>query len=105
MLVRVAASVIYDLSKQQAEQVAYQLGLSTDGTLDSMRKRVKEKWTAIKAYLPSQSAAKSPLVTKPDPQTTDSFVREALHSWHTELWVISGTHVCERLRTHFRIAV
>jgi hypothetical protein len=40
---------IYDLSKQQVEELASQLGLSIDGT----------------PYLPSQSAAKSSLVTKP----------------------------------------
>jgi hypothetical protein len=39
--------------------LASQLGLSTDGTLDDLRKRVKEKWSTVEPYLPSQSAAKS----------------------------------------------
>jgi hypothetical protein len=63
---------IYDLSKQQAEVLARQLGLSTDGTLDDFRKRVKEKWTAIEPCLPSPNAAKSSVVTKPVLQSTDS---------------------------------
>jgi hypothetical protein len=42
---------IHDLFKKQAEEVASQLGLSTDGKLDDLRKRVKEKWTAIEDYL------------------------------------------------------
>jgi hypothetical protein len=41
---------IYDLSKQQLEELASQLGQSTDGTLDDLRKWVKEKWTAIEPY-------------------------------------------------------
>ena len=63
---------IYDLSKQQAEELARQLGLSTDGTLDDLRKRVKEKWTAIEPCLPFPSTAKSSVVTKPVLQSTDS---------------------------------
>jgi hypothetical protein len=50
---------IHDLPKQQLEGLASQLGLSTDGTLDDLRNRVKEKWTAVELYLPSQSTAKS----------------------------------------------
>jgi hypothetical protein len=50
---------IHDLPKQELEGLASQLGLSTDGTLDDLRKRVKEKWTAVELYLPSQSTAKS----------------------------------------------
>jgi hypothetical protein len=52
--------------------LARQLGLSTDGTLDDFRKRVKEKWTAIEPCLPSPSAGKSSVVTKPVSQSTDS---------------------------------
>jgi hypothetical protein len=67
----------YDLSKQQVEELASYLGLFTDGTLDDLRKRVKEKWIAIEPYLPSQSAAKSSLVTKPVQQNIDPFfIRE-----------------------------
>jgi hypothetical protein len=38
---------IHDLSKQQLEELAGQFGLSIDGTLDDLRKRVKQKWTVI----------------------------------------------------------
>jgi hypothetical protein len=55
---------IHDLPKQQLEGLASQLGLSTDGTLDDLRKRVKEKWTAVELYLPSQSTAKSSLLRR-----------------------------------------
>ena len=80
---------IYDLSEQQAEEVASQLGLSTDGTLDDLRRRVKEKWTAIEAYLPSQSTDKSPLVTKPVPQITESQVREGTYLSKTKLKLVT----------------
>jgi hypothetical protein len=62
---------IHDLPRQQLEGLASQLGLSTDGTLDDLRKRVKEKWTAVEPYLPSQSAAKSFLLTTPVQQNMD----------------------------------
>jgi hypothetical protein len=38
---------IHELSKQNLEELALQLGLSTDGTLDNLRKRVKQKWAVI----------------------------------------------------------
>jgi hypothetical protein len=63
---------IHELSKQKVEELASQLGLSTDGTLSDLRKRVNEKWTAIEHYLPSQSAAKSSLLTESVPQNIDS---------------------------------
>jgi hypothetical protein len=69
--------------------VASQLGLSTDGTLDDLRRRVKEKWTAIEAYLPSQSTDKSPLVTKPVPQITESQVREGTYLSKTKLKLVT----------------
>jgi hypothetical protein len=50
--------------------------LSTDGTLDDLRKRVKENWTAIETYLPSKSAAKSSLVTTPVQQNMDPSVHQ-----------------------------
>jgi hypothetical protein len=62
---------IYDLPKQQVEELAGQLGLSTDGSLDDLRKRVKQKWTAIEPYLPSQSTDKSSLTTMPVLQNRD----------------------------------
>jgi hypothetical protein len=70
---------VHDLPKQQAEELASQLGLPTDGTLDDLRKRIKEKWTTIEAFLPSQSTAKSTLVTKSSSQVTDSVVHDSSH--------------------------
>jgi hypothetical protein len=35
------------LSKQQLEDLAGQLGLPIEGTLDDQRKRVKQNWTII----------------------------------------------------------
>jgi hypothetical protein len=67
---------IHDLPKQQLEGLASQLGLSTDGTLDDLRKRVKEKWTAVELYLPSQSTAKSFLLTTPVQQNMDPSVSQ-----------------------------
>jgi hypothetical protein len=52
-------SWIHDLPRQQVEELAVQLGLPTDGTLDDLRRKVKERWSAIEPYLPSQSTAKS----------------------------------------------
>jgi hypothetical protein len=46
---------IHDLSKQQVKDLASELGLSTDGTLDDLRRGVKKKGITIEAYLPSQS--------------------------------------------------
>jgi hypothetical protein len=56
---------IYDLTKQQLEEPASQLGLSADGALDDLRKRVKDKWTIMKPYLPPISTAKSSQMAKP----------------------------------------
>jgi hypothetical protein len=47
---------IHQLSKQEVEELSSLMGLATTRMLDEMRKRVKDKWTAIEAYLPSQSA-------------------------------------------------
>jgi hypothetical protein len=49
---------IHQLSKQQLENMASQLGLSADGSLDELRKRVKERWTTIEPYLPPALSAK-----------------------------------------------
>jgi hypothetical protein len=45
-----------------------------DGTLDELRKRVKEKWTNIEPYLPCPSAAKSSVVTKPVQENVEQVV-------------------------------
>jgi hypothetical protein len=65
---------IHELSKQRVEELASLMGLSTNRTLDDLRKRVKEKWIDIEAYLPLQSAAKSSLPTTSVPQSIDSIV-------------------------------
>jgi hypothetical protein len=67
---------INDLPKQQLEGLASVLGLSTDGTLDDLRERIKEKWTAVEPYLPSQSAAKSFLLTTPVDQNMDPSMQQ-----------------------------
>jgi hypothetical protein len=43
---------INTLSKSHLEQLAGQLGLPTEGPLDDLRKRVREKWTGLEACLP-----------------------------------------------------
>jgi hypothetical protein len=63
---------IHQLSKQQLEELASQMGLPTSGTVDELRKRVKEKWTAIEAYLPSQSSDKSSSSMTSLPQRSDA---------------------------------
>lgn len=50
---------IYQLSKQRLEELAGQMGLPTDGALDDLRKRVRDKWTALQPYLPPPGADKS----------------------------------------------
>jgi hypothetical protein len=49
---------IHELSRQQTDELASQLGLSTDGMLDNLRKRIKDKWTAVEPFLLSHGAAK-----------------------------------------------
>jgi hypothetical protein len=56
---------IYDHTKQQLEELASQLGLSADGALDDLRKRVRDKWTIMEPYLPPISTAKSSQMAKP----------------------------------------
>jgi hypothetical protein len=71
MPVNMPLAWIHDLSKQQAEELASQLGLAIDGTLDDLRKRLKQKWTAIQPYLPAPSAVKLPLVSEPNSISTE----------------------------------
>jgi hypothetical protein len=58
---------IHDLPKQQLKELATQLGLPKDRTLDDLRRKVKQKWEVIKPYLPSPTAAKSLLVSQLNP--------------------------------------
>jgi hypothetical protein len=56
---------IYELSKQQLEELAGQLGVPTDGALDDLKKRVRDMWTTIQPYLPPPGAAKFLHTMKP----------------------------------------
>jgi hypothetical protein len=80
---------IHDLPKQQLEELAGQLGLPTDGTLDDLRKSVKQKWTIMQPYLPSPTAAKSPLVAQPNPVNTDSSVHVSTYLTKTNINLVS----------------
>jgi hypothetical protein len=60
--------------------VASLLGLEVDGTLDNLRRRVKETWSVIEPFLPSPSMTdKFTLGTKPEFQDTDSLTMEGLY--------------------------
>jgi hypothetical protein len=68
---------IHDLPKQQLEELAIQLGLPRDGTLDDLRRKVKQKWEAIEPYLPSPTTAKSTVVSQLDPPDRGSVCRRS----------------------------
>jgi hypothetical protein len=76
MPVNMPLAWIHDLSKQQVEELARQMGLSIDGTLDDLRKRLKQKWTVIQPYLPTPSAVKPPLVSEPNSLSTEFITHE-----------------------------
>jgi hypothetical protein len=64
---------INNLSKLQLEQLASQLSVPTDGALDDLRRRVREKWTTIEACLPSPGSPKfSPIAESGQPGTDAS---------------------------------
>jgi hypothetical protein len=68
---------LHEMSKQQLEELASQLGLKVDRMLDDLRRYVKEKWSVIKPFLPSPSmTAKFTPGTKPEFQATDSLMME-----------------------------
>jgi hypothetical protein len=72
---------LHDMSKQQLEELASQLALKADGTLEDLRRRVKEKWTAVEPFLPSPStAAESTLVTKSESQITRSLGQDGSYA-------------------------
>jgi hypothetical protein len=73
--VEIPLAWIHELPKQQLESLAGQLNLSTEGTLDDLRKRVKDKWTTIEPYLPPHTTAKSLQTMNPIQSTTDPTVR------------------------------
>jgi hypothetical protein len=67
---------VNNLSKLQLEQLASQLGLTTDGALDDLRRRLREKWTTIEACLPSPILDKSsPIAESGQPRNDGSKVR------------------------------
>jgi hypothetical protein len=49
---------IHNLPREEAEKLANELGVSTQGTLDELRQKVKDKWRAVETYLPPQIADK-----------------------------------------------
>lgn len=78
--------------KQQLEELASQLGLKADGTLDDLRRRVKEKWAAIEPFLPSPSgAAGSALDTKSESQVTGPLGRDSSYSSKMKIKVEDST--------------
>jgi hypothetical protein len=50
---------IHNLSREEAEKLAMELSVPVQGTLDELRKRLKEKWKVLETYLPPQSTDKS----------------------------------------------
>jgi hypothetical protein len=58
---------VHNLSKQQAEQLVTQLDISEKGTLDDIRKHLKEKCAATEACLPSLTEAKMNVASNPIP--------------------------------------
>jgi hypothetical protein len=80
---------IHDLSKQQLEELAGQLGLPIDGTLADLRKRVKQKWTINQPYLPYPTAAKSSLVSEPTPLNADSLVHASTYLTKIKINLVS----------------
>jgi hypothetical protein len=65
---------INNLSKLQLEKLASQLGLPTDGALDDLRRRVREKSTTIEACVPSLGLDKSSLIVESGQPGTDASV-------------------------------
>jgi hypothetical protein len=80
---------IHFLSKQQLEELAGQLGLSIDGTVDELRKRVKEKWALIQPYLCSPTAAKSTLASEQKSADTDTSIHANTHLTKAKLNLVS----------------
>jgi hypothetical protein len=50
---------IHNLHREDAEKLARELSVPVQGTLNDLRKSLKEKWKALETYLPPQSADKS----------------------------------------------
>jgi hypothetical protein len=50
---------IHNLPTEEGEMMAAELGVSIQGTLDELRKRLKEKWRAVEHFLPPRGAEAS----------------------------------------------
>jgi hypothetical protein len=50
---------INNLRREDAEKLANELNVPTQGILDELRKKLREKWKTLEAYLPPQSSDKS----------------------------------------------
>jgi hypothetical protein len=79
MLANVPLAWIHYFPKQQAEKLTSQLGLSIDGTLDDLRKRLKQKWTSLQPYFPPPSAPKSSQASEPNPLNIYSIGHESTY--------------------------
>jgi transposase InsO family protein len=80
---------IHEFSKQQLEDLAGQLGLPIGGTLDDLRKRVKQKWTVIQPYLPSPTADKSALASQPNSSYAESSVHASAYLTKVKINLVS----------------
>jgi hypothetical protein len=49
---------IHNLPREEAEKLANELGVSTQGTLDELWRKMKDKWRALETCLPPQIADK-----------------------------------------------
>jgi hypothetical protein len=53
---------IHNLPREEAEKLAVELGVSVQGTLYDLHKKLKEKWKVLEQYQPPQSTDKSEVV-------------------------------------------
>jgi hypothetical protein len=49
---------IHNLPREEAEKLANEFCMSTQGTLDELRRKLKDKWRAVESYLPTQISYK-----------------------------------------------
>jgi hypothetical protein len=46
---------IHNLPKEESEKLDMELGVPLQGTMDELRKRLKDTWRLVETYLPPQS--------------------------------------------------
>jgi hypothetical protein len=80
---------IHNLPKQQLEELATQLGLPGEGTLDDLRRRVKQKWDAIEQYLPPPTTEQPPVPSETIQPDQGSAPRLTTHLSKLKLNVVS----------------